>query len=267
VEDIAVFAIELARETGELIRREREQAELSYSYKQGTELVTSADLKADSLISESIHRKFPEHRLVSEESTPEAAIGETLQSPVWIVDPIDGTVNYAHGHNQSAVSIAFADAGRVRLGVVYNPFTDEMFVGRSGLGASLNDRPIRVSSETQLNRAIIATGFPYEKQGINAMIDRLRVILKHCADVRRLGSAALDICWLAAGRLDGYYESLSLWDFSAARLIALEAGATCGHFSEVPDGIDPQVHNKDLLIANPALFEQLQPLLKPRAGL
>ena len=94
------------------------------------------------------------------------------------------------------------------------------------------------------------------------MVSRLRRILEACADIRRLGSAALDICWLAAGRLDGYYESLSLWDFAAARLVAEEAGATCGHFGEVPAHIDPQVYDRDLLIATPELFAQLRGLLR-----
>ena len=97
------------------------------------------------------------------------------------------------------------------------------------------------------------------------MVERLHEILTHCADIRRLGSAALDICWLAAGRLDGYYESLSLWDFAAARLIAREAGAECGHFTEVPAGIDPQFHNKNLLIANPTLFPRLRAMLAAKS--
>ena len=169
-------------------------------------------------------------------------------------DPIDGTVNYAHGHIQSAVSIAYCEHGQITLGVVYNPFTDELFSAELGQGAKLNGATIRVADETNLRRAIIATGFPYIKEGIDDMVERVRSILHHCADIRRLGSAALDICWLAAGRLDGYYESLSLWDFAAARLIAAEAGAVCGHFGAVPEDVDPQFFNKNLLIANPALY-------------
>lgn len=259
--ELADFTVELAREAGALIRQERADADLTHSYKQGSELVTSADVKADALIRSRLERRYPQHRLISEELAPELAATERLDSPVWIVDPIDGTVNFAHGHNQSAVSIAYGDEGRIRVGVVYNPFTDELFSAVAGEGAFLNDRPIRVSAEQRLERAIIATGFPYKKDGIDAMIERLRRILHHCADVRRLGSAALDICWLAAGRLDGYYESLCLWDFAAARLIAAEAGATCGHFSAVPDGIDPEVYPNDLLIATPALYSELRQLL------
>ena len=109
---------------------------------------------------------------------------------------------------------------------------------------------------------VMATGFPYDKAAIDPMITRVHAILRNCADIRRLGSAALDICWLAMGRLDGYYESLSVWDFAAASLIAREAGAEYGHFSVVPEGIDPQFHNQDIVIANPALFPQLKALLE-----
>lgn len=256
------FAVATAREAGEAIAEERRTATLTRDFKHGTELVTSADLMADRLISERIRIACPDHLILSEESSPDLGRVETLDHPVWIVDPIDGTVNYAHGHSQSAVSIAFVDAGVTRLGVVFNPFTDEMFSAVKGEGAFLNRSAIAVAQETDLRRAVIATGFPYEKSGIEPMVRRVRAVLTHCADIRRLGSAALDICWLAAGRLDGYYESLSVWDFAAARLIALEAGAKCGHFSPVPADRNPQFHDKDLLMANPTLYPKLLALLR-----
>jgi myo-inositol-1(or 4)-monophosphatase len=257
------FALQLARDAGQLILEHRRDAELNHAYKGGNELVTDADLAADKLICDSIRKAWPEHGIVSEESAPEvAAAAQTMAEPVWIIDPIDGTVNYARGHFQSAVSIAYSVAGEIQLGVVYNPFMDEMFSAERGQGAFLNGAAIRVSAVSDLRRSIIATGFPYIKQDMEPMVARLRQILNHCADIRRLGSAALDICWLAAGRLDGYYESLSLWDFAAARLIAQEAGARCGNFSPVPAGIDPQFHCDDLLIANPELYPQLLKLLQ-----
>ncbi len=261
MQELLKFAQELAREAGELIVNERATATLTRDYKGGKELVTQADLKADQLICTGIAAAYPEHVVLSEESSPEIREVWKLPQPVWIIDPIDGTVNYAHGHIQSAVSIAYCERGQIALGVVFNPFTDEMFHGIQGGGAYLNERPIQVATETELSRAIVATGFPYVKEGIEPMVERLGKVLTHCADIRRLGSAALDICWLAAGRLDAYYESLSLWDFAAARLIAKEAGAECGHFSEVPSGIDPQFHDTDILIANPSLYPQLRELL------
>lgn len=261
MQELLTFAQNLARETGALIKSERESAPLSHDYKGGKELVTQADLKADQMICDAIRERFPTHAILSEESSPELQKVWALSEPVWIIDPIDGTVNYAHGHIQSAVSIAHCEAGQITLGVVYNPFTDELFHGIQGGGAYLNGEPIEVAQESDPARAIIATGFPYVKDGIGPMVDRVHKILTYCADIRRLGSAALDICWLAAGRLDGYYESLSLWDFAAARLIALEAGAECGHFSAIPEDIDPQFHPEDILIANPQLFPQLREIL------
>ncbi len=260
-EELLQFALDIAREAGALIVRERDSTGLQHDYKGGKELVTQADLKADELICSAIRKNYPDHEILSEESSPDVgAIWERVET-VWIIDPIDGTVNYAHGHNQSAVSIACSVNGEVTVGVVFNPFTDEMFHSIAGNGAFRNDEPISVSKEAELQRAIIATGFPYIKDELEPMIARVQAVLTQCADIRRLGSAALDICWLAMGRLDGYYESLSVWDFAAARLIALEAGAKCGHFSEVPRDIDPQFHHKDLLIANPQLYPQLRELL------
>ena len=262
LQEIEEFAIGVARGAGDLIREQRTSAELSREFKEGIELVTNADLAADQYICKNIKERFPEHLIISEESAPDLGRVEEIQQSFWIIDPIDGTVNYAHGHNQCAVSIAFVDNGNVVIGVVFNPFTDELFTARKGAGAFLNSEPIQVAGESRLERAIIATGFPYEKSNLEPMIKRVGAVLTYCADIRRLGSAALDICWLAAGRLDGYYESLSVWDFAAARLIALEAGAKCGHFSEVPQGSDPQFYDQDLLIANDALYPQLLTLLQ-----
>ena len=256
------FACELAREAGRLIVEEQHQAGSGREFKQGRELVTQADLKADCLICERIGREFPEHLVLSEESSPDLANVHLQPQPVWIIDPIDGTVNFAHGHRQSAVSIAWAKDGHIELGVVYNPFTDEMFSALRGHGANLNGKTIGVSNEHELSRALIATGFPYQKTGLKPLIRRLDAVLHNCADIRRLGSAALDICWLACGRLDGYYETLSLWDFAAAGLIAREAGATYGHFSELPKDAHPEFHNEDILITTPALFEPLRILLR-----
>lgn len=260
--DIINFTEALARDAGQLIVDERAKAALSREYKNGDELVTNADIKADDFICAAIARRFPDHQILSEESSPDIGAVQKITTPLWIIDPIDGTVNYAHGHNHSAISIAYVDKAQVQAGVVYNPFSDELFSGQRGKGAFLNGEPISVSSETELRRSLIATGFPYDKSTLAPMIPRLDAVLTHCADIRRIGSAALDICFLAMGRLEGYYESLSIWDFAAARLIAQEAGAECGHFGDVPAGIDPQFYDQDILIANPAIYPQLRELLR-----
>ena len=256
------FAIYLARQAGELIVHERANAELGREYKNGNELVTSADLKADQLICDAITAEFPDHYILSEESSPSHGKVQELDKPVWIIDPIDGTVNFAHGLNQSAVSIAYVEEGELRFGVVFNPFTDELFAAGLGKGATLNGESIRVAEEERLDRAIIATGFPYVKTGLEPMVRRLAAVLQHCADIRRLGSAALDICFVAAGRLDGYYESLSVWDYAASQLIAREAGAVYGHFGDIAEGDDPQVVSEPILVTNAALFEPLRALLR-----
>ena len=259
--DILKFTTELATEAGRLVRQARAEATLQPQFKQHAELVTSADLQADALIRTRLTARFPDHAIISEESSPDFAPIHTIRTPVWIVDPIDGTVNFAHGHQQSAVSIAYVDDYTVQAAVVYNPFTDELFTAQPGQGAKLNGNPIQVSTQTRLRHALVATGFPYRKDRRPKLIRRLGAVLSHCADIRRLGSSALDICWVAAGRLDAYYESVSLWDCAAAQLIAREAGARHGHFAPVPAGYLPEFHPQHLLIASPALFEPLQELL------
>jgi len=260
--DIALFTTEIAIEAGQLIKAERDAGTVNTSYKAQHELVTSADIAADKLIIARIKERFPEHRILSEETYTDRSQVSNLVDPIWIIDPIDGTVNYAHGHFMVAVSIAFAVAGEVQVGVVYNPFLDELFCAHTQGGATLNAAPIQVSTETQLNKALIATGFPYNKSTVPEIVARVEVALMHCQDIRRLGSAALDICWVACGRLEGYFESLSPWDFAAARLIAQEAGAKCGHFNPVPDGIPACIYGEDILIANKTIYAELDKILQ-----
>ncbi|MFH1571363.1 MAG: inositol monophosphatase family protein [Gemmatimonadota bacterium] len=153
------------------------------------------------------------------------------RGPLWIVDPIGGTVNYTYGHPQVFVSIAFALDGQVQVGVVHAPFQGETFAAARGAGARLNGEPIRPSDSAELRRALVATGFPYERERREALLPRLRQVLLHCRGIRRAGSVAIDLCWVAAGRLDGFYETLSPWDIAAGRLMVTEAGGgwgTCG---------------------------------------
>lgn len=261
--DALAFSQQIARQAGQLIIDELQTGDgPATRYKQsGTELVTEADIKADRLICDAIRARFPEHTILAEESSPDLADVSRLKGPLWIIDPIDGTVNYAHRHLHSAVSIAYAVDGRLQSGVVYNPFVDEMFHAQAGKGAFLNGTPIRVGGKTELRRALFATGFPYDKHELSTLVRRVGIMLEHCADMRRIGTAALDICWVAMGRLDVYYENLSIWDFAAAQLIAVEAGACYGHFKPVPSDTSPVFHNRNILVANPALFELVRELL------
>lgn len=266
IDTIADFAEELALRAGRLIKREREENTLRTGYKQQTELVTHADVMADEMITGAIRERFPDHRILSEETMPDLSQAEHLDTPLWIIDPIDGTVNYAYGHPQVAVSIAYAEQGRVQVGVVHAPFSAETFRAVRGGGATLNGKPIQHSCASVPRDALFATGFPYTKDSLEPLLHRLSAMIHHCRDLRRIGSAALDICWVACGRLDIYYENVSPWDFAAARLIALEAGATAGHFSEVPDGYPADLWGKDILISAPALWEPVREILRKASG-
>ncbi|MEX2333302.1 MAG: inositol monophosphatase family protein, partial [Pseudohongiella sp.] len=227
VDEVLAFSKQIAREAGALMLAElrRGNGPTAHFKHAGQELVTEADIKADTLICDAIRARYPGHQILAEESAPDLAQLSQLEGPLWVIDPIDGTVNYAHGHQHSAVSIAWLVDGVLQTGVVYNPYSDEMFSAAKGQGATLNDQPIQVAQKTELRRALFATGFPYIKNDMELLIRRVGLMLTHCADLRRMGSAALDICWVAAGRLDVYYENLSVWDFAAAQLIAIEAGA------------------------------------------
>ena len=260
--EILNIAEDLAFKAGKSIVDTRQSQRLTLSYKDGVELLTSADLSADQLIRVGIESAFPDHLIMSEESSPDLSDAGDLQAPLWIIDPIDGTVNYAYNQHQVAVSIAFAYQGIMRAGVVHCPFQGETFSAIRGKGARLNGTSIRASECSELVRALIGTGFPYDRDGRVALVDRLRTVLFACRDIRRIGSAAVDICWVAMGRLDGYYETINPWDFAAAALIAREAGARVGHLGEVPEGQWPELWGQELVVAAPGIYAALRDLLR-----
>ena len=260
--EVLEFAEDLARRAGVLIAQARADRALDLSYKEGIELLTSADLQADQLIRGEIEKTFPDHGILSEESSPHLTDPAQLCGPLWVIDPIDGTVNYAYNQQQVAVSIAFAKGGQVQVGVVRCPFVNETFTARRGAGSYLNGRAIRTSECSELSRALIGTGFPYAAEGRVALVDRLRRVLGHCRDIRRVGSAAIDLCWVAMGRLDGFYEALKPWDLAAAALIAREAGARVGHLQPVEGELPEELDGRDLVAAAPGIYEQLVALLR-----
>ena len=260
--EVLEFAEALARRAGVLIAEARADRALDLSYKEGIELLTSADLQSDQLIRSEIEQTFPDHYILSEESSPDFTDPAQLRGPLWVIDPIDGTVNYAYNQQQVAVSIAFAEGGQVQVGVVRCPFVEETFTAQRGAGAYLNGRAIRTSECNELSRALIGTGFPYAAEGRVALVDRLRRVLGHCRDIRRVGSAAIDLCWVAMGRLDGFYESLKPWDLAAAALIAREAGARVGHLQPVEGELPEELDGRDLVAAAPGIYEPLVALLR-----
>lgn len=192
-------------------------------------LVTEADHAAEKAIINVIKSKFPDHYILSEEA------GEIIQDSnyKWIIDPIDGTVNFAHGIPLNCVSIAVEHQGQVVLGVVYNPHLDELFFAEKGKGATLNDKPIHVSEQTKTINACLVTGFPYTYiNSSNGPLEIFERFIRKGVPVRRLGSAAIDLCWVAAGRFDGFYEhKLEAWDSAAGYLMVEEAGGKVTDFN------------------------------------
>jgi myo-inositol-1(or 4)-monophosphatase len=261
MESIRREAIRIAQLAGKRIKELREKKQFNESLKDGYELVTTADLISHDLIKTEISRIFPDHYLISEEDSEQKDL--LIHQPTWIVDPIDGTVGYANNHYQVAVSIAFAVENKVQVGVVYNPFLDEMFYAYNGIGAFLNNKPIKVKEVHDLKQCVIGTGFPHKRDDIRDVIVVLENILPKVRDIRRLGSPALDICWVACGRMQGFYEGkLHPWDVAAAKLIANEAGAKSGYYCAEPNMIIPDCLNgESIIVSSPEIFDEFQKAL------
>ena len=256
------FCVATAQAAGEIIRAARREGMIQHRYKHDIELVSSADEASHDFIQSEIARQYPADLILSEEG--DRASGENLSaSRLWIVDPIDGTVNFLHGQDCVAIAIAYAENGVVKAGAVHAPFRGETFKAIEGGGAWCNDYRIKVSETTRLRDALIGTGFPHDRSDLTLLIPRLVSVLQNCQDVRRLGSPALDICFVADGRLDGFYEGeLAPWDIGAAALVAREAGATWGHLHAVPDSTPSDLYGQDVIVATPAIFDSLADLLR-----
>jgi myo-inositol-1(or 4)-monophosphatase len=217
-----------AGRAGALLRaRYREPHEVTF--KSEVDLVTTVDREAERIIVEIIADAFPEHGIVAEESSPRPG----RDSYRWYIDPIDGTTNFAHGYPHFAVSIALACEDELLLGLVYDPMREEVFTALRGAGARLNGAPIAVSAVNALGGALLATGFPYDRrQHAEFYLAFWLEALRRAQGVRRAGAAALDLCWVACGRLDGFWEwKLHPWDVAAGRLIVEEAGGRVSDFS------------------------------------
>lgn len=214
-------------------------------------LVTEADHAAEKAILSVIKSHFPDHQVLAEET------GEIIQDSVykWIIDPIDGTVNFAHGIPLNCVSIGLEHEGNVIMGAVYNPHLNEFFFAEKGKGATLNDQPIRVSTETAAVKACLVTGFPYTYINMtNGPLEIFDRFIRKGVPVRRLGSAAIDLCWVAAGRFDGFYEhKLEPWDSAAGFLMVEEAGGKVTDFTGAPYS----VYQHRILATNGLIHEEM----------
>ncbi|MBN2283795.1 MAG: inositol monophosphatase [Deltaproteobacteria bacterium] len=215
------FAQALAREAGALLK-ERFHGPHRVAYKGAINLVTETDTLSEELIISRITGAFPEHDILAEESSP-IRKGSSYR---WIIDPLDGTTNFAHGFPQFCVSIAFEKEGRIILGVIYDPLLDELFIAEKGAGAFLNERRLVVSDTKDLSKSLLATGFPYDiRTNPDNNINYFNELALKVQAIRRAGSAALDLAYLAAGRFDGFWElKLHPWDTAAGWLMVEEAG-------------------------------------------
>ncbi len=224
MKDFAALAIEAAHQAGKLLRDNFRHGH-AFALKSGfRDLVTQFDRHAEEIIVSLIRKHFPEHSILTEEGS----VRPTDTAPYrWIIDPIDGTTNFAHGFPFFAISIALYSQDDALVGVVYNPIHDELFVGEAGRGAQLNGQPIRVSQIETLHESLVMTGFPYDERLIPQHLAWWERFAKKAQTLRRLGSSALALSYLAAGRADGYWElDLKPWDMAAAVLIVREAGGT-----------------------------------------
>jgi myo-inositol-1(or 4)-monophosphatase len=220
------------------------------------DLVTEVDVASEKAITEIIRAAFPEHSIHAEES----GISRKTGPCKWIIDPLDGTTNYAHGLPYFAVSIAFACEREPVFGLVLNPVTEELFCAMQDHGATLNGHPIHVSSTKKIHEALLVTGFPYDLQSlIEPLMQRVERCLMASQGIRRLGSAALDLCYVACGRFEGFWEqNLSPWDTAAGAVIAREAGATISDFLNQPYSIE----KKEILATNGLIHESMTRLLR-----
>jgi len=242
-------ALGAARATGEVLR-DGFGLRRQVRYKGEVDLVTEMDERAEGIIREALLGAYPSYGMLAEEGG--ALPGE--EDARWIVDPLDGTTNYAHGLPVFAVSIALEKAGEVVLGVVHDPMREETFVAERGEGANLNGEPISVSETDELVRALVVTGFPYDRDEVPATVDLFGHFSMLVQGMRRLGSAALDLCYVASGRLDAYYERGGYaWDFAAGSLILEEAGGKLTDYKGRPF----EIEGKEVVASNGLLHPKL----------
>jgi len=225
-------------------------------YKGAIDIVTEADKMSEDLIIEAIKRNFPDHGILSEESPAITGAGKLR----WIIDPLDGTTNYSHGYPVFCVSIALENEGTIVLGVIYDPMREDMFVAVRGEGAYLNDKKLKVSSVGDISRSLLATGFPYDiRESKDNNLDYFNAMAVKVQAIRRAGSAALDLAYLAAGRFDGFWElKLKPWDTAAGCLLVTEAG---GIISDIAGG-KWHLQSPNLLASNGLIHEQMIEVLR-----
>lgn len=249
-QEILAVAQHAARQAATVLKRYAATPEVSFKASQTQNLVTQADVDAEQAILKEIRQHYPDHDLLCEESLPTAG---TTAASLWIIDPLDGTTNYAHGIPQFCTSIAYAESGTVQVGVVYDPMRDEMFHAVRGEGAFLNDVQIHCAERQELSEAVVATGFYYDRGDLMRRTLRSieRLFEHNVRGIRRFGGAALDLSWVACGRIDAFFEyQLSPWDYAAGSLIIEEAGGKCADRT----GKALEIDSRSTIVASEPVF-------------
>jgi myo-inositol-1(or 4)-monophosphatase len=253
------IAVKAARAAGAIINRASLDLDLlKISAKAPNDFVTEVDHAAEQAIIDTLLGAYPGHGILAEETG--GARGAKDSDYVWIIDPLDGTTNFIHGFPVYAVSIALAFRGQVQQAVVYDPTRNDLFYATRGRGAYLNDKRLRVSRRIRMAECLIGTGFPFRRgDDFAAYMKMLESVMKQVAGVRRPGAAALDLCYVAAGWTDGFFETgLSPWDMAAGSLLVTEAGGLVGNFTGEADFL----HRREIVAGNPKVYAQLVQLLK-----
>jgi myo-inositol-1(or 4)-monophosphatase len=254
------IAVKAARAAGAIINRAALDLDLlKVSSKGPNDFVSEVDQAAEQAIIDILLQAYPGHGILAEESG--RAHGAKNSEYVWIIDPLDGTTNFLHGFPVYAVSIALAHRGQVQQGVVYDPTRNDLFYASRGRGAFLNDRRLRVSKRTRMNEALIGTGFPFRKgDNFKRYVKMFEEVMQNCAGLRRPGAAALDLCYVAAGYYDGFFETgLNPWDIAAGSLMITEAGGLIGNFTGEAD----YLHQREVVAGTPKVYGQMVQMLAP----
>ena len=251
------IAIRAARRAGDfIVRKINKLPDLRVEVKARNDFVSEVDHGAEARIIDELLKAYPDHGIVAEES----GVIEGKEEYRWIIDPLDGTTNFLHGFPHYAVSIACEHQGRLTHGVVYDPFKQELFAASRGDGATLNNRRIRVSPNKSLDSALLATGFPFRNPDqLDQFLKLFQELFTSARDIRRAGAAALDLAYVAAGRLDGYWEAgLQAWDLAAGALIVREAGGLATDYA----GDEHFLENGQIVAGNPRITAEMLRIIK-----
>lgn len=261
--DVLQIALHAAIKAGEEVLKIRAAPDFKINFKGEIDLVTAGDLASERIVISAIREQFPAADFLSEEANPVIHSPEVLKGPIWILDPIDGTTNYAHGHLHFAVSLALVVGGKPVLGVVHAPALKETYTAVVGCGAFLNGERLQVSKCSRLKEALVTTGFPYNERNFETEMRRIRTVTQSCRDLRRLGAASIDLCWVASGRLDCYYETLKVWDIAAGRLVVTEAGGVVSNLKTPPaEWADyAELFPEEMIACNQALLPLFKEIL------